>query len=209
MKKTAWKCLSACLLILAATVLFCACGGVKKKDIVGTYRAVYNVKDELNKGLADIGATLQSDVNADFILTLNADDSFSLDLDGEGFRNNLSEMMEKEAPELIKTMLESEGVTEDMYETIAQASGYDSYDAFVEDLKQTVMTEVGEEFAGTLESESHFEGTYSISGGTLTLNGEVNEVSGIEQGSLNEDGTISVSMKTEDGTPLSLVFTKE
>ncbi len=209
MKKTVWKYLSVCLLVLVAAALFCACGGVKKKNIIGTYKAVYNVKDELNKGLADIGATLQSDVNADFILQLNADDSFLFDVDGEGFRQNFTDMMESEAPELIRSMLEAEGITEDMYDTVAQASGYENFDAFVEDLKKTIITETGEEFVGTLESVAHYEGTYSISGGTITLNGQVNEVNGIEQGTINKDGTITVSMKTEDGTAFSLVFTKQ
>ena len=208
MKKTIWKTLGICLLVLAAAAMLCACGG-KKKDISGSYIATYNMKEALNKQLEESGMAIESDVNADFILNLNADNTFSFDIDGAGFGANFAEVMKSDGPAIINSMLEAEGITEDMYETIAAASGYDSYDAFVEDMVGTIVSEMGEDFVGELESGVHYEGSYSLDKNIITLDGEVNEEKGMDQGTLNEDGTISITSKMEDGTELNLTFTKE
>lgn len=209
MKKTAWKYLIAGLLVFAMAGMLCACGGSKKKDISGTYHASYNMKDALNKEMTDAGMTLASDVNADFVLQLNADESFTFDIDGEGFKQALTDVLTQDGPAMIGTMLESEGITEDMHDTIAAASGYDSYEAFIGDMVQTIVSEMGDEFVTELESKVHFEGTYSLDKNTLTMNGKVNDQSGMDQGTLNEDGTISISSKMDEETTLDLTFTKE
>lgn len=207
MKKTIRKGLGICLLVLAVAALLCACG--KKKDISGSYRATYNMKDALNKELEASGMALQSDVNAEFLLSLNADDTFSFDIDGVGFGSNFAEVMRTDGPAIINGMMEAEGITEDMYESIATASGYDSYDAFVKDMVETIVSEMGEEFVTELESQVHYEGTYSIDKNTITLDGTVNEEKGMDQGILNENGTISITSVMDDGTELDLTFTKE
>ena len=209
MKKTVWKSIAACLLVLAAAALLCACGGSKKKDVAGTYRATYNMKEALNKQLADSGMVMESDVNADFILQLNEDDTFSFDIDGAGFGENFTEVLSKEGPGIINAMLEEEGVTEDMHDSIASASGYDSYDAFVEDMVQSVVAEMGDEFVEDLESQVHYAGTYSVDGITLTLKGEANDEEGMDEGTFNSDGTLSIVSKMDDETVLNLRFTKE
>ena len=208
MKKTNWKYLAAGLLVIVLTVMLCACGG-KKKDISGTYHATYSMKDALNKQLAESGMALESDVNADFVLQLNTDETFTFDIDGESLGKSLTDVLTQDGPAMISSMLESEGVTEDMHDSIAAASGYDSFDAFVDDMVQTIISEMGDEFAADLESQVHYEGTYALEKNTLTLNGTVNEQQGMDQGTLNEDGTISITSKMDDETTLDLTFTKQ
>ena len=208
MKKTNWKYLVAGLLVIVLAVMLCACGG-KKKDISGTYHATYSMKDALNKQLAESGMALESDVNADFVLQLNTDETFTFDIDGESLGKSLTDVLTQDGPAMISSMLESEGVTEDMHDSIAAASGYDSFDAFVDDMVQTIISEMGDEFAADLESQVHYEGTYALEKNTLTLNGTVNEQQGMDQGTLNEDGTISITSKMDEETTLDLTFTKQ
>lgn len=208
MKKTMRKYLIACLLVFTLAGMLCACGG-KKKDISGTYHASYSMKDTLNKQLAASGMALESDVNADFVLQLNADETFTFDIDGEGLGKNVSDVLASDGPAMVSAMLESEGITEDMHESIATASGYDSFDAFVNDLVQTIVSEMGDSFASELESQVHYEGTYTLDKNTLTLTGTVGDQNGMDQGTLNEDGTISISSKMDEETTLNLTFTKQ
>ena len=208
MRKKVWKGLAICLLVLAVAALLCACGS-KKKNVSGTYLATYNMKEAMNSELADVGMTMESDLNAEFVLQLNEDDSFSFDIDGTKFSETFSEVLTQDGPGMIGAMLEAEGMTEDMYPTIASASGYDSYDAFVDDMVKMIIDEMGEDFVSDLESQVHYEGTYSVENTTLTLSGETSGGAGMDQGTINEDGTISVTSKMDDGTILDLTFTKQ
>ncbi len=207
MKKTIRKILAVCLIVFAAAGMLCACGS-KKKDISGTYHAAYNMKDELNKKLAADGMEMESDLITDFVLLLNSDESFSLDIDGEGFNTALIDVLTKDGPAMISRMMEAEGVTEDMRDTVAAASGYESYEAFVEDMMQTIVAEMGDGFTKELESQIHFEGKYSLDGSTLTLSGTIDGQEGTHQGTLNEDGTISLTSKIGDAS-LDLTFKKQ
>ena len=208
MRKTKRKILITGLLVFAMACALCACGG-KKKDISGTYHASYSMKDTLNKQLAESGMLLESDVNADFTLQLNTEETFTIDIDGESLSKSLTDVLTQDGPGMITAMLESEGVTEDMHDSIAAASGYDSYDAFVTDMVQTIVAEMGDEFATDLETQVHYEGTYALNKNTLTLTGTVNDQNGMDQGTVNEDGTISISSKMDDETTLDLTFTKQ
>ena len=210
MKKYIKKSLAACLLVLAAAALLCACGKkIKPADISGTYRATYNMKDQMNEQIAESGITLEDDVNADFILKLTEDENFIFDIDAEGFKANVAEVLDKEGKTIVDVMLKSQGVTEDMYDMIATSSGYENYDAFVTEIIQNLETEMGEEFEKELAESAHFEGTYTIDENRIMLTGETVEGNGIEEVTVNEDGTISLIDKLEDGTLLNLRFTKE
>ena len=210
MKKSGWKSLAVCLFVVAAAALLCACGNkIKPADISGTYRATYNMKDQLNEQIAESGITLEDDLNADFILQLNEDETFSYGIDAEGFKENVSEVLEEKGVDIVKAMLTSQGVTEDMYDMIATASGFENFDAFVTEMLQNFETEISKEFESDIADSAHFEGTYEIDENRIVLSGETEAGNGIDEVTVNEDGTISFIAKMDNGKLMNLRFVKE
>lgn len=189
------------LVFLLLAGLLSACG---QKDISGTYRASYNMLDMINDQLESTGLKMETDVNAEFVLTLNADKTFIYDIDSEAFQASLTKAMEADGASMITQMLSAEGISEDMFDWVAQASGYETFDAFRDDILKEITSGMGDDMLAEIEEAVHFEGTYELNGDTLTLSGE-DEV--LDQGTLQEDGSIVVDSEME-GVSLQLVFRK-
>ncbi len=196
------------LAALAVILLLAGCGG-KERDVSGDYRATYNVKDMLNQELAVSGIIMKSDVNAEFILQLNPDKTFLFDIDAEAFQRKFMDVLQKEGPGIVETMLEQEGITEDMHDMIATASGYDSYEAFVSGMMEDIVAAAGNGLAEQIKGAAHTEGTYSVSKGTITLTGNAEGGQGLDKGTVNEDGTITVTAMPDENTTLTLTFVKQ
>ena len=196
------------LAAMAMVLLLAGCGG-KERDVSGDYRATYNVKDMLNQELAASGMTMNSDVNAEFILQLNPDKSFLFDIDAETFQRKYLDVLQKEGPAIVQTMLEQEGITEDLHDAIAAASGYESYDTFVNGMMEEIVAAAGTGLAEQVRNAAHTEGTYSVSKDTITLTAGTEGGQGLDKGTVNEDGTISVTAMPDEATTLNLTFVRQ
>ena len=208
MKKVFWKAAGLMTVLLILSLVLAGCGNSAKK-MAGTYRATYNMKEAMNKELEPAGMALSSDIDADFILELKEDGSFIFDIDGEGFSSRFTEIIQTEGRSIIDSMLQEQGVTEDMYDLIAETSGYESYEAFVDGMIGMIEEEMGDQFVKELETATHLEGTYSVEKDRLVITGGTGEGTGMDEGTINEDGSISVVSEMQDGMTLDLRFIKQ
>lgn len=192
--------------LLLFSLTLAACG---EKDVTGSYQASCNMKEVLNRDLEAAGVKLDSDVHTDFFLELKDDGTFTFDIDAAGLRERFTEVIRTEGKGIIDEMLEEQGVSEDMHETIASASGYESYEAFVDSMIDMILDEMNDESVQELETASHTEGTYSVRKDRLVLTGLKEDGQGIKEGTIGKDGSIAIVSGMEDGTTLDLLFIKQ
>ncbi|MBR2561321.1 MAG: hypothetical protein IKE31_04130 [Eubacterium sp.] len=205
MKKTGKKLAFLLAAVMVLSLLLTACG---KKDVSGTYTGSYDMKDELNAQLAEAGLELQGDLSANFILVLKEDNTFTFDIDAEGFSEKLVSAIQDQGESMVKAMLDEEGITEDMYQWIAEASGYDDFSSFVDGLVDEMITGMGDEMVESLKQEVAFDGTYEVGKDTITLESTSNGETMIDEGEIYSDGSIFISSQFEDRT-LNITFTKQ
>lgn len=215
--------------LLAVVSMTTAACGSKKKDISGTYKGTYDFVDALNKGMSSVDGVdfqLSESVDSDIILVLNEDNTGTLSVDAESFKTNLKKAVNNEANSLLDSVLESQGISKDQYETLAQATGYDSYDAFKQGMIDEVEKSIDDEDYS--EMDINLNGKWKLDDNTITLTWDATSVAsaGItaekntiyqDTATLNDDGTITWDMdpselassfSTEDIGRQEVVFTK-
>ena len=201
---------------LVLSVVMTGCGASKAgggdsgkaESIAGTYQATYEMKDLINKEMEAAGITLESDINAEFSMELKDDNSFVLNVDTDSLMNSLKDALANDLDSIIGQLLGDQGVTEDMYEQIAKAGGYDSYDAFKEDMQKSMMDEMDADAIKELTDACHLEGTWELKGSKLTLSSTSEGQISVDSGTVQDDGSIKVKSKTEDNE-VELTFTKQ
>lgn len=205
MKKTKGLLTAVIILALVCPVMLTACG---KKNVAGTYKGSYDMKDELNSELAESGLELQGDLAADFILVLKEDDTFTFDMDAEGFSNKMVNAIQEQGEDMVKTMLDAEGITEDMYQWIAEASGYEDFQSFTDGLVNEMIAGMGDEMVTELKEQAAFSGTYKVNKEKITLESTSDGETMIDEGEIYSDGSIFISSRLADKT-LNITFVKQ
>lgn len=206
--------LLAAVLVAAAVLTACGGGGnsgnsggeeTKGFDLPGKYTATLNMKDYINKGMEASGMAFENDMNANMYLELKDDGTFTLEMIGSELASIVSEAMQEEGPNLIKTLLSAQGISEDQFEELVAASGYESFDAFVEDMLSQVDEELESSLENGIENQMKAEGNYKAEGDTITFSGEGMAV---DKGTIGSDGSITLKMSTEGMDDVELVFKK-
>ena len=204
------------VILLASQCLFLTSCGSKEKEeaapaeernVVGTYTAPQNITEELNSGLQETGSLIHidGDVIAEFVLELREDSSFLLTVDVNKVNEELGRVLSEEKDSIVEALLEQAGITEDQYDAVAEASGFDSMDAFKDDVLTQTITAVQESITENMEEGINIEGTYRLEEDTIYLEAEGDEGPITLQGSIGADNGISII--NSDGTELN--FTKQ
>ena len=134
----------------------------------GVYRAKRDMRKALNLTLPEDAGQVSTKVILNYILTLNADETFLLKTqdDDEAFQ----EAKEKATIEIVRSFqtlkLKESGYSEDQFDEIAQIGGYESFEDMVLDSAKKQM----EDSAGAV---SYFlEGTFRTQDRLLFLEGK-------------------------------------
>ena len=197
-------------LLLTAVMLFSLLlAGCGKKDVTGTYIGSYDMKDELNEELAEAGLELQGDLTADFILVLKEDNTFTFDIDAEAFSEKLVTAIQDQGESMVRSMLDAEGITEDMYQWIAEASGYEDFDSFVSGLIDEMISGMGDEMVEELKTSVAFDGTYTVDGDKIMLESTEDGETTMDEGEIYSDGSIFISSEIDNGKTLNITFAKQ
>lgn len=198
-------------LMLSLIMVLCACmigcsGGGKKDTVSGKYVAEFNALEMMNSSMGDAGLELKTDIIAEFELELKEDKTFTFDLNAEAFRDSIIAGISADADGIIKELFASLGVSTDDLEDLAKQAGYDSYDAF----KQELIDAMGEQFDDAaieqMRTDSHSEGTYEVKDKQITLTGE--DSGGVDEMTINDDGSLTTSIDFED-SKIELTFVKQ
>lgn len=173
----------------------------KNDDPTGNYVAEYNVKDLLNAQMESAGIELTSDIITTFKLELTADGKYILEMDKDAFAESMVEAMKKDGAGMFKKMFESQGLSDEDIDAALQQAGYGSFDEMIDEYSEQMSDQMKEEMG-----ELKVEGDYQIDGNKITLKGMSG--SNDQEGTINDDGSISVKGEMGEMGELDLVFKK-
>ncbi len=204
----------AMAVISAAAMMLTGCGA---KDVSGEYEVKVNLVDYMTEddkeGLAELeemGATFFNDMTITMDLSMNSDKTFKMELDAEDLMEQVTEGFKTQGSDIVKAVLDSQGVTEDMYDLLFESVGVASMEEFEEYLVGTMvdsMDEAMEEMTDELE-KTKVSGTYSVKGNQVlfTLDEAVDGMK-FDQADIQADGSLKIKA-AEEGQE-DLIFVKK
>ena len=163
---------------------------------------------QMNKEMEADGIQLTGPVMMDFVLVLEDDETFNLDMDGTGFADSFKAVIAEEGPALIKKMLADQGVTEDMYGALAEQSGYADFDEFMAAVIDEMTAGIDEEYVAEMQENAHLDGHYVLDGDKIELVYDSDDTVLSDHGTINKDGSIDVTSRMETGELIELTFNK-
>ncbi len=204
----------AMAVISAAAMMLTGCGA---KDVSGEYAVKVNLVDYMTEddkeGLAELeemGATFFNDMTITMDLSMNSDKTFKMELDAEDLMEQVTEGFKTQGSDIVKAVLDSQGVTEDMYDMLFESMGVASMEEFEEYLVGTMvdsMDEAMEEMTDELE-KTKVTGTYSVKGNQVlfTLDEAVDGMK-FDQADIQADGSLKI--KAAEDSDKELIFVKK
>jgi len=172
-------------------------------ELSGSYVANIPVKNFVDAdGIAEMeemGMTSLLNTSMQFVLAFNSQSDFSISVDMDALKKDMSDRLYSDADNLMKKLFEENGVTPDQYDAVAKMAGYNGY----EDMKKAMVKEFENSFEESIGSEMdefYMDGKYKISGSEIIFE------SG-EKAQLRQDGSIAMTLES-DGVSLDLVFEK-
>lgn len=187
--------------LTTVATLFAGCG---EKDVTGDYVATVTLVDFMEESdvedMAEMGLDI-SDITLDVTLNLTDDKNFTFAFDTTSFKDDFSSLVSENVDTIIDSSLEASGMTRaDLTDEIAQASGYDNADAFFEAMKEELVTSMDGAYEELDEEMEQYtiSGTYKVAGDSVVFVTSDEEGIGLDKGTINEDGSITVVTEYED-----------
>ena len=214
--KYIWKQKAVCMLavLIVLGLMLTACGGSKaaggaeaEKSAAGTYVGNFDMTELLNQETEASGIQFSSAVTTDFILKLTEDETFVFDIDADSLVSSVTEAVQNEIDSIIAGLM-GEEVTAESTEEIAKAAGYDSYDAFKEEILNQITESLDEDALSELTDSCHIEGTYTLKDKNLSLSAEDSENFSVKVGTLQDDGSILLDLDANDQN-IQITFAKQ
>ena len=177
--------MAICLvLVMTAACLLSGCAKkLTAKDVAGTYTCTRDCRKYINDGIKEglkeslgtdkeVDFEFQSDMPADFILTLKEDETFDLEINVETFADSFTAVFDEEGKEFILAIVKAMGVDE------SQIS-----DAQIEQLMDQMKDALEETFAGDdMKDKASTSGTFTLDGTTIKLEADGNKDTGTVDG---------------------------
>lgn len=160
--------------VMVAGSLLAGCGS---KDVSGVYRSSNTLGDFLALSGEDVQAQYEEfdNMGMGFIkslpfecsMDLGKDGNFTVDYDVELLKSSLDSEFTAHADEIINAIMSEQGITEDQYEAVVQAAGYDSYEAFSDEMVNMMK----ETLYDSLKDMEDFDvtGTYKVKGDAVSF----------------------------------------
>lgn len=193
--------------ITTVATVFTGCG----KDVSGNYVADVKLADCMSQddldAVSEMGIDV-SDITLDVTLELTADKQFTMSFDTTNFKNDFSALLNDNMDAIIDAGLEQAGVTrEDITDDVATIMGYDSAEAFFEDVEKEMvdaMDSAYDEMDKEMESAT-VTGSYTVAKNTVVFVTKEDGDLALDKGSIGDDGSISVETEYE-GKSFTLDF---
>lgn len=193
--------------ITTVATVFTGCG----KDVSGNYVADVKLADCMSQddldAVSEMGIDV-SDITLDVTLELTSDKQFTMSFDTTNFKNDFSALLNDNMDAIIDAGLEQAGVTrEDITDDVATIMGYDSAEAFFEDVEKEMvdaMDSAYDEMDKEMESAT-VTGSYTVAKNTVVFVTKEDGDLALDKGSIGDDGSISVETEYE-GKSFTLDF---
>ncbi len=193
--------------ITTVATIFTGCG----KDVSGNYVADVKLADCMSKDdldtMSEMGIDM-GDITLDVTLELTADKQFTMSFDTTNFKNDFSSLINDNMDKIIDAGLAEAGVTrEDITDDVATVMGYDSAEAFFEDVEKSMvdaMDSAYEEMDKEIEAAT-VTGSYTVAKNSVVFVTKDEGDLGLDKGTIGDDGSISVATEYE-GNSFTLDF---
>lgn len=193
--------------ITTVATVFTGCG----KDVSGNYVADVKLADCMSQddldAVSEMGIDV-SDITLDVTLELTSDKQFTMSFDTTNFKNDFSALLNDNMDAIIDAGLEQAGVTrEDITDDVATIMGYDSAEAFFEDVEKEMvdaMDSAYDEMDKEMESAT-VTGSYTVAKNSVVFVTKEDGDLALDKGSIGDDGSISVETEYE-GKSFTLDF---
>ncbi len=193
--------------ITTVATIFTGCG----KDVSGNYVADVKLADCMSKDdldtMSEMGIDM-GDITLDVTLELTADKQFTMSFDTTNFKNDFSSLINDNMDKIIDEGLAEAGVTrEDITDDVATVMGYDSAEAFFEDVEKSMvdaMDSAYEEMDKEIEAAT-VTGSYTVAKNSVVFVTKDEGDLGLDKGTIGDDGSISVATEYE-GNSFTLDF---
>ena len=217
------KRIAAIILAIALAAMFVGCGIAKneggngggavvtpkpeEKTLEGTYYADVDISDIVATQIAD-----EYDIDAsapllmNLSLTLKSNNMYEMAFDVEKFFANTEDYYYQIFPALIKSIFADQGIPESDIESTLKGLGYDSLQAYLDEMVVQAMDEVHSQYSS---SDASFisEGSYKVDGDKIELfDGGVSTPT--DSGVINSDGTITIEDVPVEGGLMDVTFSK-
>lgn len=176
-------------------------------DYTGTYLGQLDFSDMMKEQFTQsLGVEIDDPLFMDLTLDLNTDETFNLKVDAEKFKADVVAIMKNHIDDIIRVMMEQNGLSMDDLDDLAKSNGYDGEDAFKQALMEQMETEMDnainlDEYKDQLE----ISGTYTINDKTIVMK---SADGGQDQITINDDGTLTLIVPTDD-QEITVVMTKQ
>ena len=177
-----------------------------EEDITGTYMGQLDFSEKASKEFSEsLGFEVEDPLYMDVYLELNEDNSFRLYVDAEKYKADVIAVLTSHIDDIIAKSLEQNGMSMDQLGDLAVARGYESEEAFKEDMVKMLEAELEESInMEEYEDDINISGTYAVSGKTILLANE----DGQDIVTINDDGTLSMIVPL-DGENVEVIMTKQ
>ena len=176
-------------------------------DYTGTYLGQLDFSDMMKEQFTQsLGVEIDDPLFMDLTLDLNTDETFNLKVDAEKFKADVVAIMKNHIDDIIRVMMEQNGLSMDDLDDLAKSNGYDGEDAFKQALMEQMETEMDnainlDEYKDQLE----ISGTYTINDKTIVMK---SADGGQDKITINDDGTLTLVVPTDD-QEITVVMTKQ
>ena|GEM_PF-2388885 len=176
-------------------------------DYTGTYLGQLDFSDMMKEQFTQsLGVEIDDPLFMDLTLDLNTDETFNLKVDAEKFKADVVAIMKNHIDDIIRVMMEQNGLSMDDLDDLAKSNGYDGEDAFKQALMEQMETEMDnainlDEYKDQLE----ISGTYTINDKTIVMK---SADGGQDKITINDDGTLTLIVPTDD-QEITVVMTKQ
>ncbi len=166
---------SAVMLLSSAAAAFAestSASSEEEKTIVGAYTAEYDLQEVLGPQMEESGITLEGELPVTFKMDLKEDETFVIEMDVEAFIEMMEAVFTEQGPDIIRGMLEQQGITEETFAEVADQLGAGSYDEFIQSMTDEMVAQMGEGLAQSMEAEISVSGAYTADDKEIVLTGK-------------------------------------
>lgn len=215
MKKFKLRYVGVLALALVMVLSTTGCGVIKgffAKDVSGKYNTDISIGQFMDE--ADVSAYEEygidySDFKMRINLTMNEDKTFEFKVDEQAVKDSFSQLINDNLDAILDASLEQAGMsdaTDSQKDMIAQAAGYDDWEAFGDAIVEEVETSFEDEMDGQFD-EITTTGTYEVDGDEVRFTGTNGSGSGMDKATIGKDGSLSINF-TYEGKSMDMIFIK-
>lgn len=185
-------------LFMASLTLVFALAACGQKDISGEYTATVkmsDIKGTVEKAQDPVTKGFMENINISLKMTLDKK-NFTVSLDSDKLISDVKQYATDHFDEIVDEALKQQNLDRSQItESLVKSAGYDSTQAFYDELKNQMLKAMEEAMQKEVTSgmKVNSKGSYKVSGDKVTFVTSGSKL-GLDKGQINKDGSITIKV---------------